>query len=270
MRIQSKHSSGFTLIELLVVIAIISILAAILFPVFAKAREKARQATCESNLKQIGLAMLQYTQDYDEYAVPSCQKNFGFTGGPWVDLIYPYVQSTQVYQCPDVQSATIPGSNAIIVNNNYYPNPALPNGLPVSYACNGGDPGTNAGQGPGNDRPMQELDNAIISSTQYINTATVIMISERRVATASELAANTWDNNPLFYNVTEVPDLQGHTGMTNFLFADGHVKAMKPSETGTPSCLWTYNNASLSTATTTGPCTSYWNTALASVEVANQ
>jgi prepilin-type N-terminal cleavage/methylation domain-containing protein len=62
----SRKRTGFTLIELLVVIAIIAILAAILFPVFARARENARRASCQSNLKQIGLAVYQYTQDYDE------------------------------------------------------------------------------------------------------------------------------------------------------------------------------------------------------------
>jgi prepilin-type N-terminal cleavage/methylation domain-containing protein len=66
-----KGKKGFTLIELLVVIAITAILAAILFPVFAKAREKAKQSTCQSNLKQIGLAMIQYAQDYDDFLSPS-------------------------------------------------------------------------------------------------------------------------------------------------------------------------------------------------------
>src|SRR6187402_4197 len=92
-----KSRSAFTLIELLVVIAIIAILAAILFPVFAKVREKARQTSCASNLKQIGLAITQYTQDYDE-CLP------GRVMGNWPDetqsfrvLIYPYVKSTKVY-----------------------------------------------------------------------------------------------------------------------------------------------------------------------------
>ncbi|MBU0606994.1 MAG: DUF1559 domain-containing protein [Armatimonadetes bacterium] len=89
---------GFTLIELLVVIAIIAILAAILFPVFAKAREKARQSSCASNLKQIALAFLQYAQDYDE-RITGYQANVG----PWNYLIEPYIKNTQVQACPSAQ-----------------------------------------------------------------------------------------------------------------------------------------------------------------------
>src|SRR5687768_14713521 len=109
---------GFTLIELLVVIAIIAILAAILFPVFARARENARRASCQSNLKQIGLAIVQYTQDFDEKmpavstrsCVPSNQLVVGpvrrqdfacTTGGTyhksWVELIHPYAKSAQLF-----------------------------------------------------------------------------------------------------------------------------------------------------------------------------
>lgn len=95
-----KH--GFTLIELLVVIAIIAILAAILFPVFAQARAKARQAACLSNLKQIGLGISQYTQDYDEVIPPAF-----IAYGPnttlnvsWPTLIFPYIKSSDVFVCP--------------------------------------------------------------------------------------------------------------------------------------------------------------------------
>lgn len=95
---------GFTLIELLVVIAIIGILAAILFPVFARARENARRASCESNLKQIGLGLLQYTQDYDEKLT---RAHYGGNGPSdavlkykWMDAIYPYVKSEEVFNCP--------------------------------------------------------------------------------------------------------------------------------------------------------------------------
>lgn len=97
--------AGFTLIELLVVIAIIAILAAILFPVFAQAREKARQTACLSNLKQIGLAHLQYAQDYDETIVVD-YSGAGLTpsNGPysaWRSRLYPYIKSTGVFLCPD-------------------------------------------------------------------------------------------------------------------------------------------------------------------------
>lgn len=106
-------SGGFTLIELLVVVAIIALLAAILFPVFARARENARRASCQSNLKQIGLGFAQYTQDYDEKYPPTRRDNPGgdnkaamqsgadyYAYFTWVDGIDPYVKSSGVYRCP--------------------------------------------------------------------------------------------------------------------------------------------------------------------------
>src|ERR1035438_8303880 len=100
-----KKQQGFTLIELLVVIAIIAILAAILFPVFAKVREKARQTSCTSNEKQLGLAFAQYVQDNDE-TYPVGAKNSNYSAGDhfgvgWAGAIYPYVKSTGLYVCPD-------------------------------------------------------------------------------------------------------------------------------------------------------------------------
>ena len=101
----NKPRRAFTLIELLVVIAIIAILAAILFPVFAKAREKARQTSCLSNLKQLGLGLVQYAQDYDE-TYPTYRWGEGNAGQTnsvtWWGGIYPYVKNIQVYDCPSL------------------------------------------------------------------------------------------------------------------------------------------------------------------------
>jgi len=134
----NRKSHGFTLIELLVVIAIIAILAAILFPVFARARENARRSSCQSNLKQLGLGMLQYAQDYDEQ-LPSNQSaspNNGIQGSDWTSGIFPYVKSAQIYSCP---SGTIRASGANVPISYGY---AWTNAYPTGSACGAGSCGS--------------------------------------------------------------------------------------------------------------------------------
>ncbi len=127
---EQRIKRGFTLIELLVVIAIISVLAAILFPAFAKARENARRTSCLSNVKQIGLAFLQYTQDYDEaYPLTS----FGATNISWTISAEPYMKSIQLFRCPNDsgqkwQSPVTPATGANYFTTSYLMNAYMAGG----------------------------------------------------------------------------------------------------------------------------------------------
>ena len=192
----ASRKSGFTLIELLVVIAIIAILAAILFPVFARARENARRASCQSNLKQIGLGIMQYSQDYDEQMVPAYLINGGGTGVHihWRTLIHPYVKSTQLFACPSntINSTTANDCQTVL--------------FPSGYASNTTNNGWTASMPriPGSTN---------VSLASFTESARSILISEIKTGDAEILAST----RPLF----------GHFSQPNWLFADGHVKSLK-------------------------------------------
>ena len=221
------HRKAFTLIELLVVIAIIAILAAILFPVFATAREKARQSTCTNNLKQLGIGLLQYVSDYDDtfpisgYSVPST----GSMG--WRQMIYPYVKSTGVYACPD---NTYTGTDAVTTGV-----PALPR----NYAINSNfevSPSTNVYG------VIPLMSSLLVPTSAVYLTENVSGDSRTLFQTWGPTnPAGQWPNQMVYYASSSSSGqlyFPGHSGMFNILFADGHVKSMLPTLTETPVNMW--------------------------------
>jgi prepilin-type N-terminal cleavage/methylation domain-containing protein/prepilin-type processing-associated H-X9-DG protein len=128
-RWMNSNRRAFTLIELLVVIAIIAVLAAILFPVFAVARAKARQVACLSNTKQIGTALIMYAQDYDDTLVPN--DNYPLGTLYWFDMLQPYIKNDDVFTCPDYAKGNYGlfspqrRQSTYVVNNLYYYSPSL-------------------------------------------------------------------------------------------------------------------------------------------------
>jgi prepilin-type N-terminal cleavage/methylation domain-containing protein/prepilin-type processing-associated H-X9-DG protein len=218
-----KRKGGFTLIELLVVIAIIAILASILFPVFGRARENARRSSCQSNLKQIGLGVMQYTQDYDEQ-MPGVSRTVGGQVSRWYDQVQPYIKSTQLFRCPSNSSTTTISGGATT---------AFPNGIPNHYVGNGYKDATAA--------PAFVYPRPMDSTNPTNGTATSRAIAEIQ-SPAQAIVVKEYTGTSTNPNMGNISAAYGftftnHLGTTSFLFADGHVKSMKPVATytgGTP------------------------------------
>ncbi len=217
---------AFTLIELLVVIAIIAIIAAILFPVFSKVRENARRASCQSNLKQIGMAITQYTQDSDE-TLPT--RRLGITDPTeyesWRAMIYPFVKSTAVFQCPSNPRGSVTDFNVNL------PASTEPPGLTASYAAARYDgAGLNGPHGAFLDDPL--TGNSVPVTLAGIQTPSGTLEIVEATSTFSELSVTKlgyFDRCSAFgaYGCL----FAGHTARTNCLFCDGHVKSLRPLQT---------------------------------------
>jgi prepilin-type N-terminal cleavage/methylation domain-containing protein/prepilin-type processing-associated H-X9-DG protein len=242
-----RRRGAFTLIELLVVIAVIAILAAILFPVFARARESGRRAACQSNLKQIGLGLLQYSQDYDEQMIADW---YGPTGSPndsdasnykWMDAAYPYLKSEQIFVCPsDTPDTTAGNSKAKYIRNvdlpaaskEYYGSYIIAHGYGAGNKAS--DPSDRT---PPVSHPMRTGDwHPFVSQAAAAQPSETIWVMDGKGSFSFNIVNDTLadaDNNPLTVNGNA---LGRHLETINLLFLDGHVKAKKLdylAETGT-------------------------------------
>ena len=222
------HSRGFTLIELLVVVAIIAIIAAILFPVFAQAREKARQASCQSNLHQIGLATLQYIQDYDEmtfpYEVGGGQAGEYFTWWGSQDpsskfhldqhgLLQPYMKNTPVEACPSLPASIstdvgLTGYGYAADNMSKYIQDSSFNYVKDSFG-NYESTGVSIASFPASSQTVLMADAAQLSFS------------------TGQLEADPYLSAPS--QTFGYPNFHAlHHGMGNVLWLDGHVKVFRP------------------------------------------
>ncbi|WP_395140052.1 H-X9-DG-CTERM domain-containing protein [Armatimonas sp.] len=230
----------FTLIELLVVIAIIAILAAILFPVFAQARAKARQTACLSNCKQIALSTMMYSQDYDETLVPL---TIGGIGGiplsTYPALLEPYTKNRQIWNCPDVSNTNSTATTA--ATRTYGMNPQVSRSL--AFVPTIADPGT-------------------FSLAQAEYPAELILMGDALRQAYATNFSNFFDvisacrvEFPTFSANSNYQHFKRHSQGANYTFADGHAKWSRPRNTVAPAVLWRPNRPNTNFPTVDTACT---------------
>lgn len=213
---------GFTLIELLVVIAIIAILAAILFPVFARAREKARQTSCLSNIKELATAVHMYVQDYDErmpgymiYTPGNVTRPY--SGGTanylyWMDMLWPYVMNRQIYRCPSYASTS---DTAAFQGYGW--------NAGVGYCLNHPTRGSNASP----PSPTGYYDGYILAEVVY-PAQTICIFDANNICVQGDLTA-AYHVNSAAYSPWSIRHNEGD----NFAFCDGHAKWVKYTQYST-------------------------------------
>jgi prepilin-type N-terminal cleavage/methylation domain-containing protein/prepilin-type processing-associated H-X9-DG protein len=238
-----RRRKGFTLIELLVVIAIIAILAAILFPVFAQAREKARQASCTSNLKQIGLALRMYAQDYDEinaWEWPMGGRGIYDWNHTFHETTAPYIKNKGVFRCPS-------GSQTGYVSQ---PDPTVgyEGGFPMDYLMNetGWSEGPYMGMGIADSAIPYPADQIMVAEATGLMTwytwHVSVCLDDGRGTPGYDSFNPTPDQTLTWGEFCNAPGSNWpgwgtpqliqprHNGGNNCLFADGHVKWMKTTK----------------------------------------
>jgi prepilin-type N-terminal cleavage/methylation domain-containing protein/prepilin-type processing-associated H-X9-DG protein len=222
---RGHRARGFTLIELLVVIAIIAILAAILFPVFARAREQARKTQCSSNLRQLGTAVSMYAQDYDEWIVANhapYQITIGTTTrwAEWWYLVQPYVKNWGLFACPSLRSGGFNVTDPTTGVNN----------LKVTYGKRGCGDNVLPGEG------SSTLWNGTLADVK--EPADTILLADwsrgSGASTNSHRLCPHWHQGRQYVGYVHA---MAHEG-SNYVFHDGHVKFMRYEQTLRPKNLW--------------------------------